>query len=62
MQNYRYDLPILIMMLEEEEFLDEFVRDVFTFDILCSQNFEISDMLFNPLKSIDEKLAWANEM
>jgi ATP synthase F1 delta subunit len=50
------------MMLEEEEFLDEFVRDVFTFDILCSQNFEISDMLFNPLKSIDEKLAWANEM
>mgnify|MGYP000909553056 CR=1 FL=1 len=62
MQNYRYDLPMMIMMLEEEEHLDEFVRDAFTFDILCSQNFEITDILFNPLKSVKEKLEWVDEM
>jgi len=61
-QNYRYDLPMMIMMLEEEELLDDFVRDAFTFDILCSQNFEITDILFNPLKSVDEKQAWMDEM
>ena len=62
MQNYRYDLPMMIMMLEEENLLDDFVRDAFTFDILCSQNFEITDILFNPLKSIGEKLEWVDEM
>lgn len=61
MQNYRYNLPLMIMMLEEEELLDDFVRDIFTFDILCSQNFEITDMLFNPLKSPAEKQAWMDE-
>jgi len=57
-QNYRYDLPMLITMLEDEGVLAKFVRDTFHFDILCKQNFEVNDTLFNPLRSVEEKLDW----
>ena len=62
MQNFSYDLPMLITLLDEEGSLDDFLRDSFQFDIICAHNFEIEDILFNPLKSVEEKLAWIDEM
>ena len=56
MQNYRYDLPLLITILEDMDALDRFVRDVFHFDIMCEQNFELADTLFDPLQDLQTKL------
>jgi ATP synthase F1 delta subunit len=55
---------MLITMLEDanEGVLGNFVRDIFHFDILCGQNFEINDTLFNPLRSVEEKLGWLDDI
>ena len=62
MQNYRDDIPMLFTLLEEYGGIEDFVRDMFHFDILCSQNFELTYILFDPLKTVETKLAWIDEM
>jgi len=62
MQNYQYNLPLLITILEDEAALDSFVRDTFHFDIIRERNFELTDTLFNPLRGKEEKLALLEEV
>jgi len=61
-QNYHYDLPMLITILEDEGVLDNFVRDAFRFEVLCKRSLEFEEMVIDPLRSVDEKLAWLDEV
>jgi F-type H+-transporting ATPase subunit delta len=60
--NYHYDLPTLIMILEDEDALDNFVRDAFRFENLYGRNLGIERMLIDPLRASEEKLAWLDEI
>jgi len=61
-QNYHYDLPMLITILEDEGALDGFVRDLFHFEIICERNFEFEDTFFNPLRSAEERLGLLDDL
>jgi len=62
MQHYHYNLPLLITILEDEGVLEGFVRDIFHFDLIRERNFELTDTLFNPLRSTEEKLTLVDEV
>jgi F-type H+-transporting ATPase subunit delta len=61
-QNFRYDLPMLITILEDEGALDNFVRDAFRFEVLSRRSLEIEEMFIDPLRGVDEKLRWLDEV
>jgi len=61
-QNFRYDLPMLVTILEDEGALDNFVRDVFHFEILYGRSLGIEEIFIDPLRGVDEKLRWLDEV
>jgi len=61
-QNYHYDLPMLITILEDEGALDNFVRDAFRFETLYGRSLGFQEMLIDPLRNVYEKLAWLYEI
>jgi F-type H+-transporting ATPase subunit delta len=53
---------MLITILEDEDALDNFVRDAFLFEVLYRRNLDIEEMIIDPLRSTEEKLGWLDEM
>lgn len=62
MLNYRYDYQALIELLGRTGGLEDFVADMFRFNILCDEHESIEDILFDDLVSAEVKRNFIREM
>jgi ATP synthase F1 delta subunit len=54
--NYQYDLQQMVDLLEAEQKLEEFIADIFHFQMFCADNYGISEFLLNAHLPMASKL------